>query len=177
MNVPKHYKQAWRLMIRFALLMISVGLLFGIMYRESTRRVAMLPQADHWAATEHLVLVHGHTFLLGVLIPVAVMALMYHSLLVGGRELKASPLLLHVRLYLIGAFASICLLVYKGYHYVLAVRAGELDFQIIAESMFGGNELLRGASYAISHILMGSGLSALALSLWFSLENSERISE
>lgn len=82
MNLPKHYKQAWRLMIRSALLMIAVGLLFGI-----------------------------------------------------------------------------------------------LDFQIIAESMFGENELLRGASYAISHILMGSGLSAVALSLWFSLKNSERINE
>jgi hypothetical protein len=168
-DMPANYKPVFVLTIRFALMMTCVGLLFGILYRESTRKLIHLGAADHWAATEHLALVHGHSFVIGVFIPMSMLLMIYFAHIFGGGKLKARPLLLHFQMYIIGASGAIALLIYKGYHYVLSFRSGRYDVYQIDQSMFAANDFLRACLYSGAHVLMGIGLFAIALSIWNSL--------
>lgn len=169
-DLPVHYRQSFVLTIRFALIMLNVGLAFGVLYRESTRKLATLEPAYNWAATEHLALVHGHSFVLGVFIPLSVLIIIYFVHVLGGRELRPIPLIIHLKMYIFGAASAVALLVYKGYHFALSFRSGVLDVHQIEQSLFGGCQPIRIALYAGSHVLMGMGLLALAISLWSSLK-------
>ncbi len=172
MQIPKHYQSLFIRFIRFACGMTIFALLSGILFQESTKKIpfsATYPPGIHLESTYHLALVHGHAFLIGVLIPLAVIGMLYFGLLLGGKTVSKNQTEWGSWLYLPSAFLSIMLMIYKGYHYVLSVRMGQLDFVQIDHSFFGGSHLLRQIVYGLSHTSMSIGLGILVIAIWRSL--------
>ena len=69
---------------------------------------------------------------------------------------------------------TLAMMLYKGYHVLLAVRAGERDLAAIDERLYGGLVGLRHGLYGFAHVGMALSLSVLALSLWRSLRGGPR---
>ncbi len=165
MPIPAHYRRLYISFLRLAGAMIFFALVTGILFQESTRKVPIgkvLDPGIHWESVYHLALVHGHVFLIGVLIPVAVLGMLHFSLMVGGKEIKPKTLKWAARLYHIGVGLTVLLMLYKGYHYVLSVRMGQLAFEAIDHSYFGGSHILRAIVYTIAHVSMSVGLGIIA---------------
>ncbi|MBX2861043.1 MAG: DUF2871 family protein [Vampirovibrio sp.] len=177
MLIPDHYQLFYRRFIRFACWMVFFALLSGILFQESTRKIPMgeFPPGIHWEAVYHLALLHGHAFLIGTLIPLAVLAMLQFGLLLGGKEISGKVLTWGGWLYLLGAFLSITLMLYKGYHYVLSIRFGELDFAVIHHGLFGGLEMGRHLVYGVSHVGMSVGLIILVVGVLRSLPKSSQV--
>lgn len=170
--LPTHYGPCIRVLLRFACVMIVFGLLSGVLFQESSKKVthAEAPNGLHWEATYPLAFVHGHTFLIGVLIPVcaAMMLILAHR--VGGGALSERTLTWLRRAYLPGAAVAILLMLYKGYHVLLHLRLTELrDLDAIDAKLFGGLRALRHGVYGLSHVAMAVGLGAFAIALFRSL--------
>jgi hypothetical protein len=220
MTLPESYVRLYSRFIRFAVIMIFVGLLTGILFQESTRRIsfsdavpsgavyinqdgsvrkaapaetspdahhsghakagkqkpksAQLPPGMHWEGIYHLAMVHGHSFLIGVAIPMAVLLMLHLSLMLGGGVAPEGLLKWGTWLYLPGAASAILLMLYKGYHFVMGLRGGQFDFMLMNESLYGGSHLLRMAIYTVSHVAMAFGLGFLAVAVWKALGKSER---
>lgn len=171
MTLPDHYRRFYASFVKFACWMIFVALIAGILFQESTRKVTFdaVAAGTHWEAVYHLAFVHGHVFLIGVLIPLAVLGLMQVSLLLDAKTLTQNVLNWGGRLYTWGAGLTVALMLYKGYHYVLSVRMGQLDFVAIDHSFFGGQEIIRHIVYGVSHTAMSIGLIVLAIAILRSL--------
>ncbi len=169
---PPHYSTTVRVLLRYALIMLMVGLLSGVAYRESAKKLPLTPAPDgpqFWDGALHLALVHGHLILIGVLLPVALAGMLHLARAHGGRELGPRSLAWVVYLYLPCATVTGLLMLYKGYHVLLAARHGEADLARIDETFFAGNTALRYAIYGLSHTGMAVGLGIFAWCLWRSL--------
>ncbi len=172
MQIPNHYQTLYIRFIRFACGMTIFALLSGILFQESTRKIPFsvtYPPGIHWEAVYHLAFVHGHIFLIGVLIPLAVIGMLHFGLLLGGKIISIKSLQWGSWLYLPNALLAILLMLYKGYHYVISIRMGQLDFVKIDHSFFCGCHLLRQIVYGLSHTLMSVGLGILVVGIWKSL--------
>lgn len=167
MTIPTHYRKMYLSFMRLACWMVFFGLLTGILFQESTRKVPLgqFPPGIHWEAVYHLALTHGHVFLIGVLIPLAVLALLHFSLILGANPISERMAKWGGSLYHAGAGMTVLLMLYKGYHYVLSVRGGQLDFAVIHETYFAGSHLLRGILYGLSHSALGAGLIILVIAI------------
>ena len=166
-TIPEHYRKLYLSFIRLACWMVFFGLLSGILFQESTRKVPHGTPSPgiHWEAVYHLALVHGHVFLIGVMIPLAVLTLLQFSLLLGAQPIGSRAARWGSLLYHSGAGLTALLILYKGYHYVLSVRAGQLDFAIIHETYFAGSHLLRAIVYGIAHSALGAALIILVVAI------------
>jgi hypothetical protein len=178
MNLPEPYRRFYRTHLRYALIMLLFGLLLGIAFQESTRKMpitAALPAGMHLESILPLALVHGHTFLIGVLLPLAAIWSLHIGLVLGEAPLSAWSLKWATRLYIPGSAVSILLMLLKGYHLVLGVRHGILDLGLLNHTFLFGNHGLRAALYGASHGAMALGLGVLGVGLWRSLskEGSE----
>ena len=174
MQIPNHYQTLYIRFIRFACWMTIFALLSGILFQESTRKIsfsATYPPGVHLEAVYHLAFVHGHTFLIGVLIPLAIIGMLHLGLLLGGKIISKNLLEWGYWLYLPNALLAVLLMLYKGYHYVISVRMGQLDFAQIDHNFFGGCHLLRQIVYGLSHTLMSIGLGILVVAIWKSLSD------
>jgi len=87
----------------------------------------------------------------------------------GGAELSPTPLLWLTRGYLPFVTATVVLMLYKGYHTLLAVRLGARDFDQIDASCFAGLAWLRHGVYGLAHIAMALSLGVFVIALWRSL--------
>jgi len=176
MTMPDYYGKFYRLYLRFSIVMLVVALLMGIMFQESAKKApvsAALPAGAHLESIINLALVHGHTFLIGVLIPLAVTWMLYLGLSLGFRPLSEKTLKLGTALYLPGSVAAVILMLYKGYHFLLGVRGGQMDFTVLNESLFMGNHILRAAAYGLTHTAMAVGLGIIVFSLWGSMSQAK----
>ncbi len=172
MSLPDHYRRFCRLHLRFALIMIGVALLAGISFQESGKKVLISPEVPAGAHLEFLLtlaLVHGHAFLVGVLLPLAFAWMVHLSLLLGGKAVSERSLAWTSALYLPGAVLTILLMLFKGYHRVLGVRHGTHDLAILNDQFMFSNHALRAGTYGLAHGLMGLGLGILVVSLWRNL--------
>ncbi|MEB3287427.1 MAG: DUF2871 family protein [Vampirovibrionales bacterium] len=169
--LPPHYRRFYNRFIRFSCVMIFFALIAGILFQESTRKVSFdsIAPGIHWEAVYHLALLHGHAFLIGVLLPLAILVMLHLVLQLGGKTLSAKTLHWGGLLYQLGAISAILLMLYKGYHYVLSVRMGTLDFAFIHHSFFAGQEILRHVIYGLSHVAMSVGLGIFAVAIWRAL--------
>lgn len=169
MNIPEHYRSFFRLFLRYSIIMMIVALLMGILFQESSKKAPiseLLPAGPHLESILTLALVHGHTFIIGALIPLAITWMLYLGLQLGFQPLSEKSLRWGGGLYLPGSVMAVVLMLYKGYHYLLGVRSGQLDFQVLSETFFFGSHALRAAAYGLTHTAMAVGLVILVVSFW-----------
>ncbi len=173
MNIPEPYRRFYRTHLRYAMTMLLFGLLAGIAFQESTRKLplsATVPAGMHLESILALALVHGHVILIGVLLPLAAIWALHIGLILGAAPLSSRSLKWATRLYIPGSAVSVLLMLWRGYHFVLGVRGGTLDLGALSHSFLFGNQGLRAALYGTSHTAMAVGLGILGVCLWRSLE-------
>jgi hypothetical protein len=160
-----------RILLRYAIVMALIGLLIGISYQESSKKLPheAVPLGFHLEAVIHLALVHGHVFTVGVLMPLAMAGALLLARRVGGRPVSGRGLAWLLYGFLPAAAASLVLQLYKGYHILLMARAGERDLAVIDHAFMGGSHVLRYGIYAVVHTVMGVTLGAFLVLLWRSL--------
>lgn len=169
--LPVHYRSAIRTLLRFAAAMALFGLLCGVLFQESSKRLehAEAPSGLHLEALLSLALVHGHVLVSATLVPIAMAAAAVLALRAGGAELSPRALAWLTRGYLPCVTLAVLLMLYKGYHVLLAVRFGASDLDAIDASFFGGLTPLRHAVYGVVHVGMAVGLGVYCVALWRSL--------
>jgi hypothetical protein len=171
MNLPGHYPGALRAVLRYTIVMAFVGLLIGISFQESAKKLpfAKAPAGLHLEAILPLALVHGHVFTMAVLLPLALAGALLIALGIGGAPVSRRNLKWLTHGYLPFATASAVLMILKGYYVLLAVRHGQTDFAVIDGAFLGGFGVARYAIYAFAHVGLGVALGAFLVALWRSL--------
>ena len=179
MSLPEHYRTFYRRFIRMALLMLVFGGLAGILFQEMTHslKYADLPPGRRLEAVYHLALLHGHSFLIGAVMPLCWVATLHVGLALGARPVTPRALAWVTWTYIPGALSVVALIGYKGVHYVLQVRAGVTDFDVIHQGLFGGVRLLRGIVYGLSHTVATVGLAVFAWVVWRSLSARSEVGD
>ncbi len=175
MTLPDHYRRFFRTHLRFALASVVVGLLTGILFQESGKKLpisATVPVGAHLEYLLSLALVHGHTFLVGVLVPLALTWMLQLGMTLGHPPVSGRALRTATRLYLPGASAVLALMLLKGYHFVLGARHGQLDYGLLSQSFLGQQPAVRAAIYGLSHTVMAAGLLVVVISLWRSMNRA-----
>jgi hypothetical protein len=174
-RLPDAYASTVRTLLRYAVAMALFALLSGVLFQESSKQLTYeeAPPGLRLEAVLSLALVHGHAFVVGVLVPIAMAGALLMARRVGGAELRRSLRWL-TRGYLPFATVTIALMLYKGYHVLLSVRFGNLDLEAVDAAYFGGLVALRHALYGVSHVGMAAGLGVFVVALWRSLRVSGR---
>ncbi|MCC6409758.1 MAG: hypothetical protein IT453_21575 [Planctomycetes bacterium] len=170
--VPAHYASTTRTLLRYAVVMLFVGLLAGVAFQESQKKLdyAAIGAGARLEAILSLALVHGHVLLTGVVLPLVLAGSLFLARKCGGGELSIASLRWLTRVYVPCVTVAVLLMLYKGYHVLLSVRFGERDFDAIDAAYFGGMHGLRNGVYALSHVGMALGLGVFAVALWRSLK-------
>jgi len=172
MEIPVYYQAVYRVYLRFSLVMMVVAMLLGIAFQESAKKApisAALPPGLHLESTINLALVHGHAFLIGVLIPLAITWISYLGLQLGFAPLAEKTLKLATWHYLPSSAVAVLLMLYKGYHMLLGVRSGVTDLAQLDSTLFMGSHALRAATYGITHTVMAAGLFIFVFAFWRSM--------
>jgi hypothetical protein len=109
-------------------------------------------------------LIHGHTFLLGVAIPL-VLACFTLIVLPGLTEKRLKNMNIRFTAYMFAASVALALMVYKGLAFIMG--AG-LPLETIDTGLFWGNRVFRGILFGLSHVTIfwsvGEIMMGLALS-------------
>lgn len=174
MNISEPYKRFYRTHLRFALVMILVALLAGVCFQESGKKVHIteaVPVGAHLEYILTLALLHGHIFLVGVLIPLAFTWMLHLSASLGLEPLSGRTLGWTSAFYIPGAILTVLLMLLKGYHFVLGVRHGALDYPALNETFLGSSHALRAGAYGFAHFIMALGMGILGVGLWRSLKS------
>ena len=167
-DLPPHYRAALRTLVRFACALTLVGLLSGVLFQESSKKLDD-SHPLHAAATLRLALLHGHVLVSAVLMPLACAGALLVARRIGGRELGPKPLAWLVRGYLPLLCVSLALMLWKGYHVLLAVRGGDVHLDAIDERFFFGATPARHAVYGTAHVGMAVSLGVFVVAVWRSL--------
>jgi len=175
-DLPHHYRAALRTLVRFACVMTIVGLLSGVLFQESAKKLTpeVVGAGLHTKATLRLALIHGHVLVSAVLIPIACAAALLIARRIGGAELGTKPLAWLTRGYLPLISVSLAMMLVKAYHVLLAFRGGDTDLAAIDGRYFFGQALLRHSVYGTVHFGMALGLGVFVVALWRSLGASSR---
>lgn len=165
------YRGALRALLRFSIVMAVVGLLTGISFQESARKLpfAKAGAGLHLESVVNLALVHGHVFTMGVLLPLALAGALLMARRAGGREVGPGALRWLVWGYLPAAAATSVLQLVKGYHFLLAARGGATDLAQVDAGFLGGSEVARFVVYGAAHGALGLCLVVFLAGLWRSL--------
>mgnify|MGYP006969498599 CR=1 FL=1 len=169
--LPDHYAAATRTVLRYSIVMAIVSLLAGIAFQESAKKLApgALDAGLHLEAVLPLAFVHGHVMVAAVLLPIAMLGALFIARAAGGRDVKPLTTRMLTRGYLPFVTATVALMLYKGYHVLLMVRAGEHDLAAIDAAYFGGVKAARHAVYGVAHTAMAVALGLFLFGLWRSL--------
>lgn len=172
--LPDHYRATVRSTLRFALLMVLFALITGVLFQESSKKLGYDKAGAglHLEAVLHLALVHGHAFLVTVLIPIAMAGALVLGRKAGGGEVSPRATAFLVRGYLPFGTAAVLLMLYKGYAVLLAVRGGDTDLAAVYGGLFGGVKALRYGIYGVVHVGMAVTLGWFCVALWRSLGGS-----
>ena len=168
--LPAHYAATIRRLLRYAMVMTVLGLLSGILFQESAKKLTYedVGAGLRLEAVLHLALVHGHVFVTGVLMPLALAGALVLARRVGGIEMSGKSLS-WLAWYLRLTAVTVALMLYKGYHVLLSVRWGATDLAQVDATFFGGQVWVRHVVYGIAHAGMGISLGIFAIALWRSL--------
>lgn len=168
---PAHYTAAFRTVLRYVIVMVVVGLLAGISFQESVKKLdfADVSRGLHIEARIHLALVHGHVFVTSVLLPLALVGALHFALRVGARPLSRRGIRWLTWGVLPASAGTVALMLYKGYHFLLNVRWGATNLAAVDASYFGGVHVLRYGVYGAVHAALGVSLVVFLALLWRSL--------
>jgi hypothetical protein len=175
MNIPAHYRAFNRLFLRFAIVMVFAALLMGLVFQESAKRTpfSLVGPGIHLESILNLALVHGHVFLIGVLIPLGLTWMLYLGLAMGYPPVGEKRLRIGSWLYLPSSVITMLLMLYKGYHFDSSVRGGQMDFTAINNAYFWGNHGLRAATYGLAHLTLAVGLGVIVIGFWRTMGKGE----
>ena len=173
-DLPASYRRTLRALLRYAIVMVFVGLLLGVSFQESSKKLPFetAPAGIHIESVIQLALVHGHVFVMGVFLPLGLAGALLLARRAGGAEVSSRGQSWLVRGYLPLAAASLALHLYKGYHVLLMARAGERDLAVIDHAFMGGSHVLRYGIYAVVHTGMAVALGVFLVLLWRSLRGA-----
>lgn len=159
-SINSGVKPLLKLMGSYAAAMAVAALAVGVLYREVSKAyLANVPLSDVITASYYLSVAHGHTFMVGVLIPAALATLTYVAVKLGG-ELSVASARRAFTAYVIGSLMMLALLIYKGLGIVVTYGtnpAAGLD--AANNALFLGSHALRESLYGIAHLLLGIGLT------------------
>jgi hypothetical protein len=186
-QLPEHYRLWIRRLVRIASVFMFVGICLGL-YSTSYQRkmrygthphlttdeeraagvkhVVTLPPGLMWETGRDVRISHGHVILIGGVIPIAICAALWLTLLAGGKPVSNGTLHAFCWTYFPGACGAFGLMVYKGMHSFWSVQDGVFDIGQVHASMFGGSRALRGLAYGLSHTLLAGGLGVITVALW-----------
>ncbi len=170
-TAPEHYAGTTRVVLKFATVMTAVSLLSGVSFQESVKKlpVGSIDPGLRLEAVLGLALVHGHVMVAAVLIPIAMVGALYLARAAGGRDVKPITTKMLTRGYLPFVTISVLLMLYKGYHVLLAVRGGDHNLAAIDGRLFGGSSALRHAVYGVSHTAIAVALGLFMIGVWRAL--------
>jgi hypothetical protein len=172
-TLPDHYRSALRTLLRFAAAMLIVGLLSGVLFQESSKKLELgVGDGLHLQATLPLALLHGHVLVSGALLPLGCAGALLLARRAGGRELGPVVLAWLTRGYLPFLGLSLGLMLVKAYHVLLGVRGGERDLAALDERFLFGEMLARHVVYGVAHVGMAISLGVFAIALWRSLRSA-----
>jgi hypothetical protein len=182
-GMESYYRlQAIRL-LKFSSLMLF-GVLFGLASREMGRllpRGALSSEGDRFAYMSSLNFLHGHWLLVGSVLPALMALMLYASAQLGAKPIRERSLKISVSMTVYGALLSLSLHTYKAFaQLIIAKRELAIDATLDAVALldavdariFFGHKLARIAIYAVSHLLLTSGLMMFGSSLYRSLSNA-----
>lgn len=150
-NLPPFSKKLFSLQIRYAAIMSILALVMGLVYREISRpfyKGLTLEQESLYG--HNMSLVHGHTFLLGAVIPLA-MAVLAFLVMPYLNEKRLKNMLMRFKAYIIASAAALLLMIYKGLVFIMG--AGQ-PLDVIDASLFFGSPILRGILFGLSHVVI-----------------------
>lgn len=151
MNIhPPLAKQLFANQIRFAAIMSILALLMGLIFREVSRLMSGLTFEQQLSYGHNMSLVHGHTFLLGTAIPLA-MAVFILLTLPNLTEKRLKNFNMRFKAYMIAACVALALMAYKGLAFIIG--AGQ-PMETLDASLFFGSPLLRGILFGLSHVVI-----------------------
>lgn len=168
-ELPDHYRDATRVLLKFAIVMAILGLLTGIAYQESAKKLGDLDPGFRLQVTIHLALVHGHILLISTILPLVLAGMLFLARKAGGSTISNRSVRWLTRGFLPFSAATVALMLYKGYHFLLAARRGVESLAEVNESFFGGAETIRYAVYGFVHAGMGITLTLFLIAVWRSL--------
>ena len=151
----------FKVMVKYSLIMSILGLAIGVLYREFTKAyIAGFPLESQILVSYYLSLSHGHAFIVGVLIPLALLTSTYVLMKTEYMDSKdLSFLKKPFIVFVVGSLMMIGLLIYKGlgivYFYAQNPEAG---LTVADEKLFLGSKALRESLYGLAHLTMGIGL-------------------
>lgn len=172
--LPAHYAGAVRSLLRYAVVLVFLALLAGVLFQESSKKLDYAEAAPglRLEAVLSLALVHGHLMVTGVLVPIAMAGALLLARRAGGAELAPRTLRWLTRGYLPFVSVTMLLMLYKGYHVLLSVRFGARDLDAVDAAYFGGLVALRHAVYGVAHVGMAVCLGVFVVGLWRSLRRA-----
>ena len=146
---PPLARKLFSAQIRFAGIMSILALLMALVYREISRGFFEgLSYEQQLVYGHNMSLVHGHTFLLGAVIPL-LLAVMTLLTLPNLPEKRLKNMNLRFTAYMIAAGVALALMVYKGLAFIIG--AGQ-PLEVIDASLFFGSGLLRAILFGLSHV-------------------------
>lgn len=151
-------KSLLKLMGSYAAVMTVAALAIGVLYREVSKAyLAGVPLSDAITASYYLSVAHGHTFMVGVLIPAALATLTYVAVKLGG-ELSPKSARRAFAVYVIGSLMMLALLIYKGLGIVVTYGSNPAaGLDVANNALFLGSHALRDPSTASPTYSLGSG--------------------
>ncbi len=170
-------EKLFRGIITYSLAMMIAGLVIGVLYREFTKiYTAGLPLEKQLLVSYYLSLGHGHVFMVGVLIPLALLVSTYVLTERGYLDRdRLNSLEKPFIIFVAGSLMMVGLLVYKGlgmvYFYAQNPGAG---LSAADEKLFLGSKALRESLYGVAHLAMGVGL---VWYVWMLIRYSRKASE
>lgn len=150
-KLQENVRKLISMQITFAGIMSVLAFVFGLVYREVSRGFFKNLTIDQQLLYGHdMSLVHGHTFLLGAVIPTVLAVFIF---MVSGdlTEKRIRNMTIRFKAYMVAASATLLLMVYKGLAFIVA--AGQ-PLEAIDSSLFFGSPLFRGILFGLSHITL-----------------------
>ncbi len=170
--LPAHYRRTLVALLRYAVVMAFVGLLTGLAFQESARKLTFAAAGPglHIESILTLALVHGHVFVMAMILPLVLGGALLMGRQAGCREVGPRATAWLVRGFLPFVAATAVLQLVKGYHVLLAVRGGETDLAAVDAAFLGGSHLLRVGLFGLAHTGLGVTLGVFLVALWRSLK-------
>ncbi len=145
-------RKLYKLIITYIMIMLIVALVIGVVYREVSKAYLSDKEFEQQIMYSYfLSLCHGHTFMVGVLIPTAILVVVYVIESKNLGIINYSSLGKAFVLYIVSGIGIVLLLLYKG----VSITTSDASLTQAYNSLYGGNLALRESMYGLIHLLLG----------------------